>query len=138
MVKQRGYTLIEALVALLLVLLGLTGAARLQASLLAASAEAKARDEASAMALEQLASFQTLATYTDYSDTLTAGSAERQGLLHAYSMEWTVSHNPEPDYKMIDIVVRWPAGDPVHSLQIQTLIPGLDIPRFAYQQLQPD
>ena len=137
MFRQRGYTLIEALVALLLVLLGLTGAARLQAYLLATSAEAKARDEASALALEQLASFQTLATYTDYSNILSSGSAERQGLLHTYYMDWAVSHNPEPDYKVIEIIVHWPAGDPVQSLQIQTLIPGLDIPRFARQQLQP-
>ncbi len=85
--------------ALLLVLLGLTGTARLQASLLAASAEAKARDEATALALEQLASFQSLATYTGYDNTLVSGNTERQGLLHTYRLDWSVSHTPEPDYK---------------------------------------
>ena len=135
--KHCGYTLIEVLVALLLVLLGLTGTARLQASLLAASAEAKARDEATALALEQLASFQGLATYTGYDNMLVSGSTERQGLLHTYRLDWSVSHTPEPDYKLVEFVARWPADAPVYSLQIQTLIPGLDLPRFARQQLQP-
>jgi len=135
--KHSGYTLIEVLVALLLVLLGLTGTARLQASLLAASAEAKARDEATALALEQLAGFQGLATYVSYDNTLVSGSIERQGLLHTYRLDWAVSHTPEPDYKLVEFVVRWPADAPVYTLQIQTLIPGLDLPRFARQQLQP-
>ncbi len=135
--KHRGYTLIEVLVALLLVLLGLTGTARLQASLLAASAEAKARDEATALALEQLASFQGLASYASYADTLVSGSIERQGLLHTYHLDWVVSHTSEPDYKVVEFVARWPADAPIYSLQVQTLIPGLDLPRFARQQLQP-
>lgn len=134
--NTRGFTLIEALVALLLVLLGLTGAARLQASLLAASAEAKARDEATALALDQLAAFQTLITYSDYRDAIAPGSAQRPGLLHTYAIDWDVRHNSEPDYKQVDIRIRWPADDPIYTLQLQSLIPGLDLPRFAGQQLQ--
>lgn len=135
--NTRGFTLIEALVTLLLVLLGLTGAARLQASLLTASAEAKARDEATALALEQLAAFQTLIGYADYRNAITPGGTQRQGLLHTYAIDWDVHHNPEPDYKQVNIRVRWPADEPLHTLEIQSLVPGLDLPRFAAQQLQP-
>lgn len=134
--RMHGFTLIEALVALLLVLLGLTGAARLQASLLAASAEAKSRDEATALALEQLAAFQTLVDYVDYRDAIAPGGTQRQGLLHTYAIDWDVRHNPEPDYKQVNIRVRWPADAPVNTLEVQSLIPGLDLPRFAAQQLQ--
>ncbi|MBI5462890.1 MAG: prepilin-type N-terminal cleavage/methylation domain-containing protein [Gammaproteobacteria bacterium] len=135
--KAHGFTLIEALVTLVLVLLGLTGAARLQASLLAASAEAKARDEATAMALDQLAAFQTLFTYTDYRDAITPGSTQQQGLLYTYAIDWDVHHTLAPDYKYVDITVSWPADNPVQTLQIQSLVPGLDLPRFARQQLPP-
>lgn len=135
--RCHGFSLIEALVALLLVLLGLTGAARLQTSLIIASAEAKARDEATAFALDQLSVFQAITRYAEYRDMIISGSRERQGLLHAYRIEWNVADNVDPDYKRVDVVVHWPAGNPTHSLQIQTLIPGLEPARFARQQLQP-
>lgn len=134
---SRGFTLIEALVSLLLVLIGLTGAARLQATLLAASAQAKASDEATAFALDKLAEFQGIARYSDYQDQLVAGALDRPGLLHRYHIEWQVSHNPAPDYKQLDIRVDWPADAPEASILIQTLIPGLEPGRFARQQLQP-
>lgn len=135
--RQRGFNLIEVLIALLLVLLGLTGAARLQATLLAASAEAKARDEATALALQQLASFQGLASYADYSAGLTTGSTQQQGLLHTYSLEWDVTHSTAPDYKTVTLIVRWPADEPTHNVSIQGLISGIEVGRFARQQLQP-
>lgn len=133
----KGFSLIEALVALLLVLLGLTGAARLQASLLVASAEAKARDEATAFALDRLGNFQAITRYADYRDAIIPGSHERQGLLHNYRIEWNVADSSEPDYKRVDIQVHWPADNPSHSIEIQTLIPGLEPARLARQQLQP-
>lgn len=135
--REHGFTLMEALITLLLVLLGLTGAARLQADLLAASAEAKARDEAGALAQGRIGQFQSATRYLDYRELITPGSAERQGLLHRYRIEWNVEHCPNPDYKRVDIQVRWPADNPTHSLQIQSLIPGLEPARFARQQLQP-
>ncbi len=51
----RGFALIEALITLAVILVGLTGALRLQAGLLSASAAAKARDEAQALATARLA-----------------------------------------------------------------------------------
>lgn len=136
-IQCKGFSLIEALIALLVVLLGLTGAARLQASLLVASAEAKASDEATAFALDQLSVFQTITRYADYRDSIIPGSRERQGLLHNYRIEWNVADNADPDYKRVDVLVHWPADNPSHSIQIQTLIPGLEPARFARQQLQP-
>lgn len=137
MSRQHGFSLIEALVALLLVTVGLTGAARLQASLMAASAQAKASDEATAFALDKLAEFQGIARYPVYRDELLPGSGQRQGLLHRYSIEWSIEHSPDPDYKRVDLQVRWPAENPVQSIEIQTLIAGLEPGRFARQQLQP-
>lgn len=135
--SQRGFTLIEALIALVLVLVGLTGAARLQGGLLAASAEAKASDEATAFALDKLSEFQAISDYAGYRDTLQSGTGLRSGLLHDYRLAWTVEHHPAPDYKRIDILVQWPAADPAHTVRIQTLIPGHDPARFAHLQLAP-
>lgn len=134
---NRGFSLIEALVSLLLVLVGLTGAARLQATLMAASAHAKASDEATAIALDKLAEFQGIARYPVYLDELVAGTTNRQGLLNRYHIEWRVEHSPEPDYKQVTIQVSWSAINPEQSIEIQTLIPGLEPGRFARQQLQP-
>ena len=133
--RQSGFSLIEALVALLLVLIGLTGAARLQAGLMAASAQAKASDEATAFALDKLAEFQGIVRYPAYQDELVSGALSRQGLLHRYSIRWQVEHSPDPDYKQVAIQVSWPATNPAQSIEIQTLIPGLEPGRFARQQL---
>lgn len=135
--RHHGFSLIEALVSLLLVLVGLTGAARLQASLMAASAHAKASDEATAFALDKLAEFQGIARYPVYQDELLPGATNRQGLLHQYSIEWRAEHSPDPDYKQVAIQVSWSATNPEQSIEIQTLIPGLEPGRFARQQLQP-
>lgn len=134
--RVHGFSLIEALIALLVVMIGLTGAARLQVALLAASANAKASDEATAFALDKLGEFQAVATYPAYQD-ITAGDVVRHGMLHAYRLAWQVEHNSDPDYKLIDVRVDWPAGDPDHSVLIQSVIPGLEIGRFAGQQLRP-
>ncbi|MFA7387772.1 MAG: prepilin-type N-terminal cleavage/methylation domain-containing protein [Thiohalobacteraceae bacterium] len=134
--QARGFSLIEALLALLLVTLGLTGTARLQVGLLAASANAKASDEAAAFALDQLAEFQNSVTYAAYRDGIVAGDALRQGLLHQYRLDWQVEHHLDPDYKRVAIQVRWPADEPAQSIRIETLIPGLEVGRFAGQQLQ--
>lgn len=135
--RAGGFSLMEALITLLLVLLGLTGAARLQASLMAVSAEAKARDEAAAFAEDMLAELAAVASYTDYRERVIPGSLRRQGLLHDYRIEWQVAHSADPDYKRVDIQLRWPAADPIHSLQLQTVVPGLEPARFAAQQLPP-
>ena len=134
--ETRGFSLIEALLALLLVMLGLTGTARLQVGLLVASANAKASDEAAAFALDQLAGFQSSATYAAYRDGIVDGDAVRQGLLHRYRLDWRVEHHLDPDYKCVEIRVRWPADEPVQSIRIETLIPGLEVGRFAAQQLR--
>lgn len=135
--RLRGFTLMEALITLLLVLLGLTGALRLHAGLLAASADAKAHDEAAAFAQTQIAEFQAFVRYMDYRDLLVPGSVQRQGLLHHYRIEWNVEHHPEPDFKRVDLRVLWPAENPMQRIEVQTLFPGLEPARFARQQLRP-
>ena len=135
--RHGGFSLIEALITMLVVLLGLTGAAHLQASLLAASAAAKARDEATAFAQDKVAEFQAITRYTDYREHIVPGSRRRQGLLHDYRIDWEVDYSADPDYKRVDVLVRWPADEPAHSIRIQTVIPGLEPARFARQQLPP-
>ncbi|MFP5506711.1 MAG: prepilin-type N-terminal cleavage/methylation domain-containing protein [Gammaproteobacteria bacterium] len=135
--RQRGITLIEALVTLVLVLVGLLGAARLQAELLAASAQAKAKDEATALALDKLAEFHAIADYAGYRDRIVPGTVQLSGLLHTYALTWTVEHNPAPDYKRVDVTIQWPADTPAHTLRIQTLIPGHEPGRFAHLHLAP-
>lgn len=134
---QRGLTLVEALITLVVVLVGLTGAARLQIELLTASAQAKARDEAAALAMEKLSEFQSIFDYAGYRERIVPGSARHTGLLHTYDMEWAVEHHTAPDFKLIAVSVAWPADAPADRLRIQTLIPGHEPARFAHLHLDP-
>ncbi|MFN2308479.1 MAG: hypothetical protein ABR553_01910 [Gammaproteobacteria bacterium] len=134
---QLGVSLIEALATLTLVLVGLTGAARLQIGLLAAGAEAKARDEATALALDTLAAFHAVTSHAAYRQVIVPGSRRQNGRLHTYQLTWTVEHHPDPDYKRVDLQVDWPADAPAHRVYLQTLIPGHDPARFAHLQLTP-
>jgi len=134
---RRGFALIEALITLAVILVGLTGALRLQAGLLSASAAAKARDEAQALATARLARLRDQLTEADYRDGLVPGGEEIPGQLHRYRLEWRIAVHGAPDCKHITLDVRWPAADPVDSVTLQTLVPRPDLQRFARQQLQP-
>lgn len=133
----RGFALIEVLITLAVILVGLTGALRLQAGLLSASAAAKARDEAQALATARLAQLRDQFSEADYHDGLVPGREEIPGQLHRYRLEWRITAHSTPDCRHITLDVRWPATDPADSLTLQTLVPRPDLQRFARQQLQP-
>src|SRR5690606_34406960 len=86
----RGFALIEVLITLAVILVGLTGALRLQAGLLSASAAAKARDEAQALATARLARLRDQFSEADYHDGLVPGREEIPGQLHRYRLEWRI------------------------------------------------
>ena len=133
--KSSGFALIEVLITLAVVLVGLTGVLRLQAGLLVASAAAKASDEAVALArakLAELSDIQNLADYTARS----SGRSTQAGQLHDYLLIWTFTQHTTPPLKQLRIEVRWPAADPVRHISLDSLMPALDLPRLAAQQLQ--
>ncbi|HSH42748.1 MAG TPA: prepilin-type N-terminal cleavage/methylation domain-containing protein [Arenicellales bacterium] len=133
----HGFALIEALITLAVILVGLTGALRLQAGLLSASATAKARDEALTLATARLTRLGDQLTEAEYRDLLVPGHEEIPGQLHHYRLEWRVTAHGAPAYKRLTLDVRWPAADPANAITLQTLVPRPDLRRFARQQLRP-
>ena len=134
---MRGFALIEALITLAVILVGLTGALRLQADLLSASAAAKARDEALTLATARLTWLRDQLTEAEYRDILVPGREEIPGQLHRYRLEWRITAHGAPAYKHLTLDVRWPAADPANAITLQTLVPRTDLHRFARQQLLP-
>ena len=79
-----GFTLIEVLVAVVILAVGLIVLANFQGSLTRSSAETKARNEAIALAQQQIAHFRSL----DFAQ-LQPDSVEIPGRLATYTVEWT-------------------------------------------------
>lgn len=132
---QTGFALIEALIALAVTLVGLSGALRLQAELVVASADAKASDEAVALAQVKLTELSDIQNETSYL-ALSSGNSRQAGQLHDYLVVWSLTQGSNPPQKQIAIEVRWPAANPTRRIGLQTLIPNLELSRLAAQQLQ--
>jgi len=108
-IQNRGFTLIEALVALLILSIGLLGLARYQSVTLKSSGDTKARTEALAIAeqtIEQLRNFSTEAAFDAIaSDTM--GTAVT-GSNAVFTPTWVVSNFTTPaQYKQIVVTVTW-------------------------------
>lgn len=106
----RGFTLIEALVSLVVLAVGLIVLANFQGSLTRGSAETKARNEAIALAQQQIAHFRS----TEYAE-LAAGSEVVDGRLATYSIDWdfqAVGTMADERMMLATIEVRWlnPSG----------------------------
>lgn len=95
--RMSGFSLIEALVAFLIIGVGLLGAAKMQALLSTDSAVSQQRDEAVVVAqdvIERFRGFSALPTTSGlvaYDDILSSTTAETVGGINAsYSRSWTV------------------------------------------------
>jgi type IV pilus modification protein PilV len=125
--RQRGFTLIEALVALLVMAFGMLAIAGMQATLSRASEVAKQRSEAvrlAQMKIEQLRSFEQItadAGKVDYASDVVSGNDTFSPTVGAYATNtsfdrvWTVTRDgvnaPAADgsdpQKWVSVVVTW-------------------------------
>ncbi len=110
--RACGYTLIEALIALLILAIGLLGIAGLYVSSLRGDALSRDLEFVSRVALEEL----DMLNASSYA-SLASDSKRVTHRGSKYNVVWTVTDKtPGPDTKQIVMQVGWPTDDPASCL----------------------
>lgn len=95
--SQQGYSVLEVLVAMLIVPFGLLGVAKFQSNMMTAGAETKTRTEALYVADQKIEELRTFANNTAYTsiatgnDTVTANAGSNADLTRTWSVTDTAS-----------------------------------------------
>jgi len=129
---QKGASLIEVLIALLILATGIVALVKFQGSLLQSRTLVNQRSVAVQLAeskLEELRHFSVIATtpgYTAYED-IASGTSSIAGVSAIYTMTWTVTENTNPSYKSITVTVTWtdPTGG-AQSVTLNTIVGSVD------------
>jgi type IV pilus modification protein PilV len=108
----QGFAMTEALIALLVLSIGLLGLVRLQARVFAVTGVSKTQTAATALAQHQLEALRAGPYEQITSDQDQPPS--RDGDSATYTRRWTVTESPTSDFKTIRVEVSWQtaAGEP--------------------------
>jgi len=120
--RLSGFTLIEALVALLVLGVGLAAVARLQADLLIGSRQAKARGEATALARQQIEHLRFLSVQHSPGLLTVSGTRSQAGSHQVYLIDWQVMPTTGMAYAQTVVRVRWTDRSGPHQIQLATLL----------------
>ena len=133
--QQSGFTLIEAVIALVILAGGLLAMFRFHGTAIESTGETKNRAAATALAqakLEQLRAFTTAAGYpARMVNGSEAGLAntDYDGVAYAatFSREWAVTATANPDVNQVDVTVTWPRRDNVDgSVMLSAMVVKAD------------
>lgn len=110
--KQQGLALIEAMVAFMVVGVGVLGVLKINSTLLAGTGQSKARAEAVALAQERLERARDFNLQTACADPALDTPAEEAiaGINEAYTVTTTFTNLDTVGWKDVSICVRWRAG----------------------------
>jgi prepilin-type N-terminal cleavage/methylation domain-containing protein len=114
---RRGFTLIEMMVAILLIGVGLMGLAALSTTVTRANVHSAALTAASTLAQERMERFRT-----DNYAGIVAGNDSRVQDGIVYTRAWTVADNtPEIGLKTVTVTVSWTTRGKLHSTTLSTI-----------------
>ena len=120
--KQAGLTLIEVLIALMLVSIGLLGIASLQARAMGANRAARMQTEATALAAGFLERLHLLPFDHSYLDSDAGPRQMIPGAGSTFSVRWTViDDQPVVGNKTIRLRVDWPDAPYGSIVRLQTI-----------------
>ncbi|WP_255534158.1 prepilin-type N-terminal cleavage/methylation domain-containing protein [Thiohalobacter sp. COW1] len=131
--KQSGISLMEALITLVILGIGLAGAAKFQAFALTGNREVKNRAEAVNLLREQAARLRHFATLQQYQALPAHGSRQHAGTLTTYHLDWQLTPAPGGDWKRLTLRVHWPTATGPRREAIQTLIAGHEPARSGWR-----
>ncbi len=118
--KNRGFTLIEVMIAILILAVGMLAMAMLQVTAIRGGSFANQMTQASIYGQDKIEELKnaTYASVTNGSDTVTSGN----GVI--YTRNWTVAtDSPYTGSKTVNLTVSWtgPQGNS-HSIQFSTIL----------------
>ena len=134
--RLSGFTLVEALVALLVLSVGLVAVARLQADLLLGSRQAKARGEATAIARQQIEYLRSSSIRRSPAPLSMAGTRTQTGSHQVYRVEWHAIPAAGMNYARTIVRVHWTDRAGPHQIQLTTLVANPEPVRAGQLLLQ--
>lgn len=134
--KLRGASLIEVLIAFVVLALGITSIVSFQGRLANESTHAKSRTEAASIAETKLEKFRNFGSTAEFdaiaSGTDTIDSSDIANLSNVYSVSWTVIDVPStsPTHKKVDLSVTWPDANgntsTFNTVSLSTVVARVD------------
>jgi type IV pilus assembly protein PilV len=115
--RSAGFTLVEVIVAIVLLGVGLMGLAALSTTVTRANVQSSSLTTATALAQERAERLRT----EDY-DALASGNDSRVVDNVAYTRSWVVTaDDPEPGLKTVAIAVSWTTRGTTHTTRLTTI-----------------
>ena len=129
--RPRGFTILEAMIALAVILIGILAITRLQTTQVSAGDSSRQRIEASLLAqqvIEGMRAFSTVPTTTGataYADIAAGSDSVASGGV-SYARSWTVTAQSGPERKLVAVTVAWTAKGRQETVTLSTMIAPAD------------
>lgn len=129
--RERGFTILESMVALAIILVGILAITQLQTTQVTAGVSSKQRVEATLLAQQVIEQYRAYATVpatagvTAYED-IADGSDTVAAAGTSYARSWTVTNKTGPAHKLLVVSVGWTVSGKSEAVTLTTIIAPVD------------
>lgn len=116
-----GFTLLEALVTLVILSFGLAAIVRLQTALLIEGQQTKALAEAATLARSQLETLRFEADLYPTTGEPASGQITHRGTHESYIVQWKLGPDPDATFSRVEVQVTWTDRFGSHTTRLATL-----------------